>query len=554
MKNNFRKVIQKILKKKSVSKYYNSEVNDICFNEERAEIISHLVSGEIKTVLKKTRNFIHKYYGKYNPLPIGDLKLKGVNDVSGHVAALDDLLSEGFSHKEDLFHDKVGFLENYISVYNDYRIPHVLLAWEYLKREDYKKAIDWALAACALDERCMPSWHIMKAAFLSLRSSGRLREYLSDAEIKHLEPLGYDLRDKICPLAFERIFVQSTGEVMCCCPPLVPVAIGNVFEDSNWRKIINSAIAKEIRESIINGEYKYCNRLTCQYIRNIDSKSFMSYKVSLNLGSYGDSAINSKKVDIMTNRLSDYTKNTVSTIEDLNLGFDETCNLHCPQCRKGFIFPTEDKKNKLDHLAQQIIPDMVLSSKKIVLANTGDPFASKYYRRVLESISASTHKNLISITIFTNGLLLNKKMWEKLSNIHPFNIGIAVSVDAMKKKTYEKVRPPGKWETLVENINFISQLKKEDKIKYFEVEYVIQECNFREIKEFTIWALNELVVSRVVFHRLINTGTYSDDDYQSRAVFNEQHHLYKEFLEVLSDPIFRNNQVSFTDLGHLIKN
>jgi MoaA/NifB/PqqE/SkfB family radical SAM enzyme len=554
MRNTLKKVVQKIFTKNAVSKYCDEEVNDNCFNEERNEIISQLVSGEIKPVLKKTRIFIHKYYDKYKPLPIGDLKLKGVNDVSGHVAALDDLLSERYSNKEDLFNNKIGFLKNYISIYSDYRIPHVLLAWEYLKREDYKKAIDWALAACAIDERCMPSWHIMKTAFLSLRASGRLREYLSDAEIKHLEPLGYDLRGKICPLAFERIFVQSTGEVMCCCPPLVPVAIGNAFEDSNWREIINSEAAREIRNSIINGSYKYCNRLTCQEIRNKDGNTFLFDKNKSYTDTYDDKYFNLSKNDLINNFKSNLKIKNISTIDILNLGFDETCNLHCPQCRKGFIFPTENKKNKLDHLAKQIIPDMVLSSRKIVLANTGDPFASKYYRKVLKTISASTHTNLISITIFTNGLLLNSKMWEELSNIHPFNIGIAVSVDAMSKKTYEKVRPPGKWETLVENLTFISQLKRENKIKYLELEYVIQECNFREIKDFTLWALNELSVSRVVFHRLINTGTYSDDDYQSRAVFNEQHQYHREFLEVLNDPIFRNNQVSFTDLGHLIKN
>ena len=78
--------------------------------------------------------------------------------------------------------------------------------------------------------------------------------------------------------------------------------------------------------------------------------------------------------------------------------------------------------------------------------------------------------------------------------------------------------------------------------------------NFKEIKEFAYWAINDLDVTRVVFHRLINVGTYSDKEYISRAIFNEQHPCYSEFLQVLDNPIFSHEKIHFTDLNHLIQN
>lgn len=647
---------------KTVSKLREA-ANDICLSTERKEIIAHLAGAEMEAAIKKCRVFIHKYWDKYIPLQIGDLKLQGVNDISGHMAAMDDLLSEGFAGSENIFQDKIAFLDKYVETYGDYRVPHVLLAWEYLKHNDYEKAIHWALKACSIDERCMPSWHIMRIAFLALQEAGRLGECLSPEEINRLQPLGYDLKGVVCPLAFERIFVQSTGEVMCCCPPLLPVALGNVFIDRSWRDIINSPAAIEIRDSILNGSYKYCNRLTCQWLKDKSNdrqlkdkkKDFFKFNISDFKGNFLASPLNgkglpdgweqgrldavrarSKKVPqeqqefekwlneirvewtsalneilkvrlraedyrsiqenlalwdnldkevqvllkkalqeplcVMTEeeliqlnrriletvhphqlqRRYTYSTSIISTIGVLNLGFDQTCNLRCPQCRTDFILPSEEKKKQLDHLAEYIIPDMILSAQKMVVANTGDPFASPYYRKILKSLVPSTRNNLKEIVIFTNGLMLNPKTWEDFSNIHCFEISIAVSIDAATKETYEKVRPPGKWETLVENLKFISNLKKEKKIWYLELEYVIQTCNFREMKDFTLWAINELSASKIRFHRLINVGTYTLEDYRARAVFESFHPDHKEFLSILKDPIFFDPRVIFADLAHCL--
>ena len=120
------------------------------FNNERDKIIDYLYLGKIKEAIGECRIFIHKYYYRYTSCPIGDYELRGVNDVSFHVAALDDLLTQGFYGKDDVFNRRVTFLTEYIKVYSDYRIPHVLLAWEYLKQNRCRKAIDWAIEACAI--------------------------------------------------------------------------------------------------------------------------------------------------------------------------------------------------------------------------------------------------------------------------------------------------------------------------------------------------------------------------------------------------------------------
>lgn len=553
MKRKIKKIEQKTHINEIRNNLRTSAKCDIEFLSERHSVIVKLASGIDNSVLKKCRRFVYKHWDKYHPAKIGSLILQGVDDASYHVSALDDILTNGFSKVEKHIAYKEIFLKKYIKTYGEHRFPNVLLAWEYLKSKDYKNAINQALSACDLDERCMLSWHILKEAYIQLRNLGNLQELLTDEEIERLEPLGYDLRGKICPLAFDRIFVQSTGQVMCCCPPLVPVSIGNVFKDYSWREIINSKVAKEIRGSIIDGSYKYCNRLSCQEIRNVNSaNTFLFDRDKYEKKLYGNKHLNKVKNLAIEKFNKTYKQNKVKTIGILNLGFDKTCNLHCPQCRTGYLKSSEEEKKELEHLTKYIIPDMVLSSRQIVLSNTGEVFASKYYRKVLESIQPETHNHLKSISIFTNGLLLTRRMWKKLSNIHPFNIGIAVSVDAFSEKTYHKVRPPGNWKTLVKNLEFIAKLKKQGKIRYFEVEYVVQKCNYKEMKKFADWALNKLDVTRVVFHRLVNVGTYEDKEYKRRAIFDAKHPEFNLFVEYLKDPIFLNNRIHFTDLGYLL--
>ena len=47
----------------------------------------------------------------------------------------------------------------------------------------------------------------------------------------------------------------------------------------------------------------------------------------------------------------------------------------------------------------------------------------------------------------------------------------------------------------------------------------------------------------VIFERLQNLGAYSWDEFRSKAVHISEHPLHDEFLEVIRDPIFGQQEV-----------
>jgi wyosine [tRNA(Phe)-imidazoG37] synthetase (radical SAM superfamily) len=112
----------------------------------------------------------------------------------------------------------------------------------------------------------------------------------------------------------------------------------------------------------------------------------------------------------------------------------------------------------------------------LVLSLDGDPFGSKHYRKILQSLDPIRHAK-VKIQILTNGLLLTRLEWSKLSNIHAMIQSVAVSIDAAEQETYEDLRRPGKWSVITENMEFLGKLRQSCQIPFLSAIYVIQQKN-----------------------------------------------------------------------------
>ena len=89
-----------------------------------------------------------------------------------------------------------------------------------------------------------------------------------------------------------------------------------------------------------------------------------------------------------------------------------------------------------------------------------------------------------SITIMTNGTLLNETNWNKInSNTRKLIKIIRISIDASSKKTYEYVREGSKWEHLLNNLEYIKQLKSEYGFE-LHTNYTINKWNYKDIIHF----------------------------------------------------------------------
>src|SRR5258706_10541055 len=75
-----------------------------------------------------------------------------------------------------------------------------------------------------------------------------------------------NLKNKFCDKPWEDFDITSNGDVYVCCTGWLPKPVGNI-KQNNIIEIWNSEQAQEIRKSILDGSFKYCNHDVCWHIQ-----------------------------------------------------------------------------------------------------------------------------------------------------------------------------------------------------------------------------------------------------------------------------------------------
>jgi len=134
------------------------------------------------------------------------------------------------------------------------------------------------------------------------------------------------------------------------------------------------------------------------------------------------------------------------------------CNLSCKMCfhkkmkrKKGFL-SKKTMKILLNNLRNYKIPH-------VQLAFGGEPFL---HPKILDYIK-EFKKLDIKVEIFTNGLLVNKDISNKIIDLELDIINF--SIDSTNNKTYSKIRRGGNLNIAFKNLKYLSKLKKQLKVK-----------------------------------------------------------------------------------------
>ena len=115
------------------------------------------------------------------------------------------------------------------------------------------------------------------------------------------------LRGKYCYHPFNTVTIDSRGDCyVCTCQAWLPISVGNILEFDSLTAIVQSARAREIQASIIDGTYKYCDHKTCHLITS--------------------------------NRLEGRIDHRPDTVNWIVFAIDDSCNLTCPSCRTDMVF------------------------------------------------------------------------------------------------------------------------------------------------------------------------------------------------------------------------
>ena len=326
-------------------------------------------------------------------------------------------------------------------------------------------------------------------------------------------------------------FEVTNEPVYLCCPAWLNKPIGNIITQS-VQQIWNSGPAQEIRESILDGSFKHCERQNCPYLQSFSGPV-------QRIGDIQDKAL--QKAIQETLLILPYGP------REINCAFDKSCNLACPTCRSQKIIEKESHISTIQHKLEE---EALQEAHILHIAGSGDPFGSPYFRRWLGALKREDVPNLEELCLRTNGQLWTQKTWNNISrDIQELIKRADISIDAASAKTYSINRRGGSFEQLLENLKFISMLRRNGPLEWFGISMVVQENNFMEMPAF-VQLGKRFCVDTIYFARLLNWGTFSQEEFERRAIHLPFHPRHSEFLELLRSDIFRDPLVN---LGNLIE-
>jgi sulfatase maturation enzyme AslB (radical SAM superfamily) len=312
-----------------------------------------------------------------------------------------------------------------------------------------------------------------------------------------------DFKGQYCTIPFFTIGVAIDGKVgLCGCSGWMPTTIGNLFKNT-IEELLSTELAVNIRRSIIDGTYQYCNEKTCGVINNTGLYNFNNAK------------------EIVGSLLDDPELFSMPT--EIFLAGDTTCNLSCPSCRTSVVKVSEATKKRNIELGQILANNLfsrpTTQTIKLIISTSGELFASPMLLNFVNNINLKDFPN-IKLDIQTNGLLCSKN-WHKLNEMQQAVNKVTITFDAAQANTYEVLRRGGTWPELINSMEFLSDKKKENGMK-LHTRMVVQQKNYKEILEF--YNLSKRYgADRIEYTRLTDWHTWSQTEFKKNDVFDPEH-------------------------------
>lgn len=353
-----------------------------------------------------------------------------------------------------------------------------------------------------------------------------------------------NLKDYICSVPFSNLELQVGSSYLCCPSWMTHKLPQNLSVKDAW----TCDEANDIRNSILDGSYKYCDKTQCPFLKQF-----------LEIGNRGNTNAIFHKSQLpikLKSAVDNFKKGILNKPTNIVFSFDRSCNLKCPSCRFDLIIENSVGIQRVKKTIDEIEKEYGDSVKTLYITGSGDPFISVGFRDFLRNFDKSKWPILEKIHLHTNATKWNKNMWDSMSNIHPYVTSCEISIDAATKETYEnKVRLNGNWDELIDNLKFIETIPTLVNIK---TSFVVQTYNYKEMKLFY-----DLMISifgkkvNIFYGKINNWGTFTNEEYLSHKIWDESHPLYNDFVNeinsfVLKDKVWHNLQEIVNPIKSLI--
>lgn len=333
---------------------------------------------------------------------------------------------------------------------------------------------------------------------------------------------------------FEVSQKSEVGEVFLCCPAWLDVPIGNLDRQS-VEEIWNGTIAQEVRRSILDGSFKYCDRSRCPSLQTVSEPV---------------QAVD----DVTDSDMRTAIERNLTVVpwgpRDINCCYDRSCNLACPSCRTKLIVETANS-DRISRLQHKITTQGLKDARLLSITGSGDPFGSPFFRKWLQTMEVGNMPRLEVIHLHSNGLLWTPRMWGTIpAEVRQLVKQAQISIDAATAATYAINRPNGRFDVLLRNLEFIGTLRKEGPLQWLGISMVVQENNFTEMPEF-IRLGKRFGADTVYFSQLVDWGTFSETEFTGRAIHHPSHPRHRELVYLLAGKVFADPTVLLGNLADL---
>lgn len=312
----------------------------------------------------------------------------------------------------------------------------------------------------------------------------------------------------ICKRPFSEIEINDKGEVFVCCPDWTnKYSIGCLFNKDgsaikSFDEVWYSDKAIQLRKSLLNGSYKYCNVDMCF-----------------------------KKCDSYDNENIQYVERPDYPMM-VRFAYDRQCNINCMICRDNPISDGKNQNEKFDAIFENILIPIMKNAKLVSLTTAGEVTASAHSQKLIKETIKKYPD--VKFHISTNGLLFNEQFCEKLGLLDRL-LGVVVSLHGMTKNTYEKIMRGSNFETVMKNLKWLIELKKENKLQDLLLVFCISSLNYKEIPMIVKFAVDNDINLQMWEFRIFNDKIEMSKNYKKYAVWQKSHPEYNKFVKVISE-------------------
>jgi len=291
-----------------------------------------------------------------------------------------------------------------------------------------------------------------------------------------------------CNMATRGLSIDMEGDCFLChCDAYLPVAVANIQDLKRLRDVWHLPASGYLQQNIADQKFTYCAVEHCGILQH--DVDLQRYEISVNI--------------------------------------DESCNLACPTCRRGAIMHQkgdlyERRLAAVNHLVNLVNDFDEPEGLLLTMSGNGDPLASAIMRPLLLNWKPRPNH---SVKLFTNGLLMRKLL--PASPVFPHIKYYQLSVDAGSQEVYERVRSPGRFSVLRDNLDWLAAGREPD--THVLLFFCLSAANVYDVQNFVD------MCTEYGFHGGITKldDWYTFEDFAAQDVADPAHPLHSVALDQL---------------------